>query len=116
MEISNFVKSIIARLKGDDAEVAALKIQKQATARLKQHLASMEGDRLSLEENIETAKENIGLAIINHGNTISDTHEGNTYVRNIVASNQRLQDANDALEAHDKTVVILKEALDTVSK
>lgn len=116
MELSNFVKSIIARLKGDDAEVAALKIQKQATARLKQHLASMEGDRLSLEENIETAKENIGLSIINNGNYINDTSEGNAYVRGIVAATQRLQDANDALEAHDKTVVILKEALETVSK
>lgn len=116
MELSNFVKSIIARLKGDDAEVAALKIQKQATARLKQHLASMEGDRLSLEENIETAKENIGLSIINNGNSINDTSEGNAYVKGIVAATQSLQDANDALEAHDKTVVILKEALVKVSE
>ncbi len=116
MELSNFVKSIIARLKGDDAEVAALKIQKQATARLKQHIASMEGDRLSLEENIETAKENIGLSIINNGNTIGDTNEGNTYVKNIVRATQNLQDCQDALEAHDKTVIILQEALAKVSE
>ena len=111
-----FIQLIIAHLKGDDAEVAALKIQKQATARLKQHLASMEGDRLSLEENIESAKENIGLSIINNGNSIADTNEGNTYVRGIVKANQNLQDCQDALEAHDKTVAILKEALAKVSE
>ena len=54
--------------------------------------------------------------LINNGNSINDTSEGNAYVKGIVAATQRLQDANDALEAHDKTVVILKEALVKVSE
>lgn len=111
--MTNFVKSIIAHLKGDDAEVQALKIQKQGTARLKQHLSAMEAERLTLEEDIESAKENISLAIINNGISITD---GNSYVKGIVSANQNLQDALDTLEAHDKTVKILKEALVKVSE
>jgi hypothetical protein len=65
--ISNFVNTVIAIIKGDDAEVIGLKIQKRAVAVLTQ-IAVKVCRTLSLEGIEDLAEDNLNKARVNNGN------------------------------------------------
>lgn len=93
----SFVKEIVALLKGDDNEATAQKILRQADSAFKTQIASLTGDTISLEDAVENAEEELRLARLNHGQLIGNR---NAYISNLLSAQNRLVDAEEALEAH----------------
>lgn len=60
---TNFVKTVIARLKGDDAEVLALKIERKANSALKGQLAALEAKVVDLENIVADREDALNNAI-----------------------------------------------------
>jgi uncharacterized protein YaiL (DUF2058 family) len=102
----SFVKEVVAILKGDDAEATGQKILRQADSALKTSIASMTGDTISLEDRVESAKENLKLSRLNNGKQIEDR---NAYVSNLVAAQNNLIEAEENLVNHKKTLAFLEE-------
>jgi hypothetical protein len=102
----SFVKEVIAILKGDDAEATGQKILRQADSAFKTQIASLTGDTISLEDAVEEAKEALRLARLNHGQLISNR---NSYISSLLTANNRLVEAEEALEAHTAKLAFLKE-------
>lgn len=104
---TNFIKQIVALIKGDDAEVKALKIQKQADSACKIELAILEGKTIDLEGKIETAKENLDLARVNYGELIEDRTQ---YVRNLfIAKNNLIKAENDLVQHLDNLAFLTEQ-------
>jgi hypothetical protein len=103
-----FVDLFVAYVKGDDAEVLAIKTKKQATAGLKVQIANMEGDTEDFNQKIEDAKENLAAARINFGNRIEDR---SAYVKTLVGAYNAVGDAEEDFKSHLDTVSFLKEEL-----
>ena len=102
----SFVKEVIAILKGDDAEATGQKILRQADSAFKTQIASLTGDTISLEDAVEDAKEALRLARLNHGQLISNR---NVYISNLITAQNRLVDAEEALENHLAKLTFLNE-------
>jgi len=102
----SFVKEIVALLKGDDNEATAQKILRQADSAFKTQIASLTGDTISLEDAVEDAKEALRLARLNHGQLISNR---NSYISSLLTANNRLVEAEEALEAHTAKLAFLNE-------
>ena len=93
----SFVKEIVALLKGDDNEATAQKILRQADSAFKTQIASLTGDTISLEDAVEDAREVLRLARLNNGQVISNR---NSYISSLLSSQNRLVEAEEALEVH----------------
>ena len=104
--VSNFVKLIVAHLKGDDAEAQAAKVWRQAESGLTMQIAALKGDLIRKEDAVTDAQEALDSARINGGKPISDR---DAYVGNLIASKERLTMAEKKLEAHQKTIAFLEE-------
>lgn len=102
----SFVKEIVALLKGDDNEATAQKILRQADSAFKTQIASLTGDTISLEDAVEEAKESLRLARLNNGNLITDR---NYYISNLLLAQNKLVDAEEALELHNAKLDFLRE-------
>ena len=111
--ISNFMKQCIAAIKGDDAEVTALKIQKRATAALNSQISSKTGTLVKLEEAEEDAAEALAQARINKGARIKDNK---AYLVSLMTAESNLADAKQCLTDHQKTIDFLKAQLVLVKK
>lgn len=110
-KISNFVKLVIATIKGDEAEATALKIQKKATAALRAQIAVKQSTTLTLEDTVESAVEALASARINNGNVISDN---TNYIHNLLRAKTTLDAAEIALEDHLETIAFLQAELKQV--
>ena len=93
----SFVKEVIAILKGDDAEATAQKILRQADSAFKTQIASLTGDTISLEDAVEEAKESLRLYRLNYGQVIVNR---NNYISSLLMAQNKLIDAEEALEVH----------------
>lgn len=62
-EITNFGKQVLARLKGDDAEVLALKIERKASSAFKGQVAALEAKVVDLENIVADKEEALQNAI-----------------------------------------------------
>jgi hypothetical protein len=102
----SFVKEVVALLKGDDAEATGQKILRQADSAFKTQIASLTGDTIALEDKVEEAKENVRLARLNNGQPISDR---NSYISSLLTAQNRLVEAEEALESHLDKLLFLKE-------
>ena len=103
---NSFVKQFIALVKGDEAEVRALKIWRQCESAFKVQIAALKGDLIRKEDAVTDAQEALDSARINGGKSISDR---DAYVGNLIASKERLTTAEKQLEAHQKTIAFLEE-------
>ena len=110
--VSNFVKLVVATLKGDDAEVLGLKIQKRATAALRAQLAAKEAKTLELEDVVDSAKESLTSARMNGGKVIENNVN---YIQSLMRSNVVLEEAEEALTAHKEDILFLTRELEVVS-
>ena len=106
--MKNIVKTVVAIIKGDDAEVLGLRIIRQAESALKSQIASLNGDIITLEDNVSDAKENLNLALANYGKNIADR---NVYVRSLLEAENKITLAEDALELHKAKIVVLEKHL-----
>jgi hypothetical protein len=82
--ISNFVNTVIAIIKGDDAEVIGLKIQKRAVAVLTAQIAVKVCRTLSLEGIEDLAEDNLNKARVNNGTLIVNDDQ---YIQNYLTLN-----------------------------
>jgi len=104
--VKSFVTEIVCLLKGDDAEATGQKILRQADSAFKTQIASLTGDTISLEDAVEEAKEALRLARLNNGELISNR---NYYISNLLAAQNNLVEAEEALEAHAAKLAFLNE-------
>lgn len=111
--MKSFVKQVVAVLKGDDAEAMGQKILRGADSALKTQIASLNGDTISLEDNVEAAAEGLALARINHGQIISDR---NGYVSELLKAKNKLIDAEEALEVHKEKLAFLESEFELINK
>ena len=102
----SFVKEVLAILAGDNNEATAQKILRQADSAFKTQIASLTGDTISLEDAVEDAIESLRLARLNHGQVIVNR---NNYISNLLTAQNRLVDAEEALEIHVAKLDFLKE-------
>ena len=102
----SFVKEIVALLKGDDAEATGQKVLRQADSAFKTQIASLTGDTIAFEDNVEEAKEALRLSRLNNGKLITDR---SSYISNLLRAKNNVIDAEEALEAHVTKLDFLKE-------
>jgi hypothetical protein len=113
VKLPTFVKLLIATIKGDDAEVTAIKIQKKAKMFLKAQIAVKEAHTLALEAEVEEAIERLVKVRTNGGDLITD---GENYVCSLLAYNRTVIEKEGTLEKHLKNITFLEEQLALVTK
>lgn len=106
--MKSFVKQFVAIVTGDDAEAQAQKALRQANSALKTQIASLEGDTISLEDRVDTAKENQALSRVNRGQQIVDR---TVYIRNLLNAKNEVTAAEDSLKLHLDKISFLKAEL-----
>lgn len=93
-QVTNFVKTVIARLKGDDAEILALKIERKANSALKGQLAALEAKVVDLE-NIVADKEDALQNTIYPSTLFTDN---SAYISSIQRAQASLDEAKENLQ------------------
>lgn len=104
----NFVEKLIERLKGDDAQSVATKIQKKGAAALKSQIAIKQAELLNKEEAVETAKENALNALFNNDKAITNNDD---YCRRILETDLAVEQAEESLAELKKDIEVLEAAL-----
>lgn len=107
-KIKSFAKQVISVLKGDDAEATAQKVLRKVDSSLQVQIASLTGDLISLEDLLETAKEELSLARINRGVLFTD---GSGYINRLLTAKNKVTDAEEDLKLHKETIDFLKSEL-----
>ena len=92
--VTNFVKTVVARLKGDDAEVLALKIERKANSALKGQLAALEAKVVDLENIVSDKEEALSNAI--YPSTLFT--DNSAYISSIQRAQTSLDDAKANLQ------------------
>jgi hypothetical protein len=110
---SLFIQLVIAAVKGDDAAAVGIKIQKTAMAQIRAQIAAKNAHTLTLEDNLEVAKEALANARINNGVLISDSVE---YIKKLLVANKKISQAEDDIKNHEKEILFLTEQLALISK
>jgi len=103
-----FLATVMAYITGDTDTQKGLKIQKQAISALKTQISNLEGETINKEEAIEDAKEALNKAFANNGTLMSSSEERTRYVKNLIEYNEKVKDAEEALEVHLATISFLK--------
>lgn len=106
--VSLFFKLILAVIKGDDAEATAIKIQKKAIAALTAQIAAKVYHTLTLEDLLEAAEVELGVARVNGGDLITDNDK---YIRVLLTRKMEFDTAVENLNTHKKTIKFLEEEL-----
>lgn len=109
--MNSFVKQFVASIKGDEAEVKALKAWRKAESSLQVEIALLKGKTVDLESKVDDAKESLEKARINSGNII-----GTDYINNLKIAKNNLSKAELELSNHKKELVFLEEEYANLSK
>lgn len=110
---SLFIQLVIAAVKGDDAAAVGIKIQKTAIAQIRAQVAAKNAHTLTLEDNLEVAKEALATARINNGVLISNSVE---YIRTLLVAKKEISKAEDDIKNHQNEIEFLTEQLALISK
>ena len=102
---NSFVKQFIALVKGDEAEVRALKIWRQAESAFKVQIAALGGDLIRKEDTVTQAEEKLAKALVNNGCEITDR---DTYIANLISAQEFLRQSQKNLTAHKDTIEFLE--------
>lgn len=103
-KVSNFIKEVTARLKGDEAGVVAAKNERKAVAAVKGQLAALDNQLVNQESAVEDANEAFEAAKY-PTNLIGDVE---SYVRNIANKKEHLAAKEEALEETKKSIEFFK--------
>lgn len=106
-KMNSFIKQFIAIVNGDDAAVTAQKAWRQAESALKVEIAAREGDSISKEDDVTTAKEKLSLALVNNGKPIENRTE---YIDNLITAKNNVSKAEKALHIHNVGLTFLKDS------
>ena len=105
-KLNSFMNQFVAIIKGDNAEVTAAKVWRQAESAFKVQIAALGGDLIRKEDKVTQAEELLAKRLINGGNEISDRDQ---YIANLISAKEALKQANKELNAHKETITFLEE-------
>ena len=115
-KMKSFVKEVVAIISGDNAEATGQKILRQADSALKTQIASLSGRTISLEDNVEDAKESLRLAKLNNGKVMPTELDRNCFVEELLNAKNKVTDCEEALEVHLAKIAFLQEVHDSLDK
>jgi len=105
METPNFLEQCIAILKGDDAKVISLKVQKKSKSILNSQISNKKTTCLDLEDVIEEKTEALNLAVVNNAAVIKDNKE---YIKTLLEAEKARKEAVQALEDKQAEIIFLE--------
>jgi len=108
-EISKFLKEVIARVKGDDVEVMALKNERKAKSAIQGQIHSLESKLVDDEICLDEAKQRHEDAIY-PTSLISDA---TNYCSNLIRTKEGVDKAEKSLKQTKDTLEFLKDLLKT---
>ena len=108
-KVSNFIKEVTARLKGDETGVIAAKVERKAISAINGQLASLKAKLVDDETAVEDAEEALNNAIYPTNVFTDNSH----YVKTILARQEMLDSAVTSLESTKETIVYLENLLST---
>lgn len=111
--MNSFVKQFVAKVKGDDVEVQAEKVWRQANSALKSNISVLEGDLIGKEDAVTSAQEKLDNARINNGCEITDR---TSYISTLISAKESLKKAQKELDAHNATITFLNEEWENLKK
>lgn len=119
-QITNFVKTVVAKLTGDTAQETALLNEKQATAALKSQISSLEGQVGDQETLVDEATAALKDAtypsdrIVPKGASNQQDHR-RAYIENLAEANDELKAAEDVLAETKASIEFYKNILKNAS-
>ena len=106
-KMESYIEEAVALIKGDDAKAIAAKNWRKSVSAFKVQLAAMEGNLISKEDKLESAKEVLNKALYNNGILIGD-NQGDMYIQNQIDAQNKVEQAEKELAAHKKTMAFLE--------
>lgn len=102
-----FIKEVVARLKGDGAEVTAAKVSRKALSAFEGQIAALKSKKVDQENAVEEAQE----ALDNATFPTSVFSNNQAYIDNILSAQGRLDQAKENLESTEKALQYFTEKL-----
>ena len=112
--MSNYTKKVEALIKGDNAKATAEKNQKQLQTAIKAQLASKEGFRLDIEEEMNDAEQRVELVLLNGGVPITSKGERDGVLQRYFEAKLELEKVTKKMETFNMEVQWLEEASDLI--
>lgn len=109
--VKSFVKQVIAKLKGDDAEVVAQKNFRKASAAVKGQIAALEARKVDDEMAVENAKEAFNDAL--YPTVVTDAQ---VYTSNLVKAKKVVEQAEEQLKATEDSIAFFTELADKIEE
>jgi len=106
-KMKSFVKQFAALVTGDSATVQAEKNFRRAESALKTQIAKLEGETITKEDALETAKEHATAVLVNNGKPITDQYRTD-YVANLVDADNAVKSAQKELDEHKNMIKFLQ--------
>lgn len=107
--VSNFIKEVTARLKGDEAGVIAAKVERKALSAINGQLAALKAKLVDDETAVEDAQEAFNNAIF--PTAVFTDNRG--YVTSIQSAQERLESAQLNLEDTKESIAFFEGLLKT---
>ncbi len=104
-KIKNSLKLFIAIMKGDDAEVAGLKVISKAESIFTAELSQLDYKKHELVDNLEKAEEHATKALVNFGKPDVDRE---TYLAAIYSADNAITTAKEEIAEHERLVKLIK--------
>lgn len=108
-KVTNFIKEVTARLKGDEAGVIAAKVERKALSAINGQLAALKAKLVDDETAVEDAEEALNNAIF----PTSVFTDNGMYVRNIQARQEHLDSAKATLDSTKETIAYFENLVET---
>ena len=108
-KVSNFIKEVTARLKGDEAGVVAAKVERKATSAINGQLAALKAKLVDDETAVEDAEEALNNAIF----PTSVFTDNSSYVRSIQSHQEYLDGAKATLDSTKETIAYFENLVAT---
>ena len=109
MKVTNFIKEVTARLKGDEAGVVAAKVERKALSAINGQLAALKAKLVDDETAVEDAEEALNNAIF----PTSVFTDNAMYVRNIQSRQEYLDTAKATLDSTKETIAYFENLVET---
>lgn len=112
--MKNYVKLFVELVTGENAEANGIKNQSKAISLLKAQIAIKEAEKLSLLDDVETAKDEQKRARLNGGEPIGK--KGSQFLQNLIKASENLEVAKENLENIKKEITFFKLELTEIEK
>jgi hypothetical protein len=110
-KVSNFIKEVTARLKGDEAGVVAAKVERKALSAFNGQLAALRAKLVDDETALEDAEEAFSAALF--PTSVFTDNQG--YIANIKNKQEALDAAMETLENTKESIAYFESLLEKIS-